>query len=323
MAMLRLTTFWRVIGVVHSNLNYMENKDLASNPPTEKSSLLTRKIDMLYNVLTADSVVRPSTLIHPENRAMPSNIMDLYGVESANGPNGELRLLPPNSADEPDAAEEVGSVSLNEPNDNVASSLSSDVSQSTGDSDNDFIGFRPPTEEALDRLRAAVDRQAISPDEQMDHSNYEFESEHTVEPKATHQFVNMRMKLKLPIKMEPTQRVLMIKLGNDFTHIWFPTWRKFLSRNNILQNLEKSASIQMPIRLSFSSTPPSAYVSHTHDQCIFVGPYGPKDTQKLALCVYHESHMIFSSKYKRDHPDPTRTDTKGTYFQLTADAMQF
>lgn len=304
---------------MHSNLNYMEN-ELIAKPTPKNNPMLSHKINMLYHLLTGKG---PSNAhIQPEIKTTASDIMAIYGIESEDSLNNELKLMPRKPID----PEAIDFVSLVEPKNDVASSSSSSSAKpnlsngiSCNGDDVEFISFIPPTE-VVRRIskrpsrssrssRSSDDRQAIPLEDRMDVNNYEFESDDNVE----NHFENAHIGLRLPIAIEPTQRMLMLALGDDFTHIWFQMYRKFISRRNIIQCLKRSITDKTPIEVS---TSPIVYVTHTHDRCIFIGPYGIEDKQNVLLCVHQNNRMIPAKVYEQKCPNPDRLKTKGKQFPI-------
>lgn len=125
-------------------------------------------------------------------------------------------------------------------------------------------------------------------------------------------FENSAMRLSLPIPVTAEQRLLMITIGDDFTHFWFPSWRKFLSLKRIQNAFAVTKQLNKAIELSQNDNYPKVFVSHLHDNCIFIGPYDETGRQNFALFVKHENHMVLSEVYYKEPGNTYTKKTKGT-----------
>lgn len=137
-------------------------------------------------------------------------------------------------------------------------------------------------------------------------------------------FENVSMRLLLPIPIERSQRLLRMHIGDDFTHMWFPTWRKFLSLKQIQNTLTMAKASGKAIEMSQSVNRPKVFVSHLHDNQIFMGPYEATDAQQnVSLFVRNEEgRMELAEDYHKRH-GKRKKKTKGIrnkkllfYFQL-------
>lgn len=109
-----------------------------------------------------------------------------------------------------------------------------------------------------------------------------------------------QLQLLLPIPLSKDQRWLMMTLGTDFTHIWLPQWRKFLSHKRIRSALVYAAQTRKTIELSPPNCHPSVFVTSVRRNQIFVGPYHMNEPQKLALFYRHEDgSMLLSENYAK------------------------
>lgn len=124
-------------------------------------------------------------------------------------------------------------------------------------------------------------------------------------------FENASMRLTLPIPVDATQRLLMINIGDDFTHIWFPTWHKFLSAKRIQSTILLAKNYGTAIEMSQSDNNPKVFVTNSHRNSIFIGPYAKNDKQNLALFVKHENHMMLSETYHHKFGIKYLQKTKG------------
>lgn len=221
MLLLRLTNFWRVCGVLHSDLKYMDD-ELRAKPSPDTNPSLSRKINGLYQLLTRRDMVR----------------------------NGHL-----------------------------------------------------PTVSKITAVNESFDPQVSTDESNLTHSSNN--GEH---------FVNNFMGLSLPIPCNSSQRILMISLGDDFTHLWIQNWRDFLSLRRIKHCLGEAKRLQKSIELTLNNYKPRVFVVHTHDSRIFIGPYEKDDIQNVALFVKHDNHMLLYENYYKQNVDATYTKkTKGWY----------
>lgn len=109
-----------------------------------------------------------------------------------------------------------------------------------------------------------------------------------------------QLQLLLPIPLSQDQRWLMMTLGTDFTHIWLPQWRKFLSYKRIRSALMYAAQTRKTIELSPPDCHPSVFATSVRSNQIFVGPYHMNEPQKLALFYRHaDGRMLLSENYAK------------------------
>lgn len=129
-------------------------------------------------------------------------------------------------------------------------------------------------------------------------------------------FENTSMSLQLPIPCTMKQRLLMLNVGDDFSHIWFPTWRKFLSNKRIQNSFVLAKKMGKAFEMSQRGLFPKVFVSPDHDSCIFIGPYGSNDRQNIGLFQKHEKHMVLSQKYYKEFDKTFSKQTKGECFTI-------
>lgn len=249
MLLLRLTNFWRICGVLHSDLKYMDD-ELRAKPTPDQNPLLGRKINALYQLLTTREIQRPSNA-------------SVANVETNTTPERKLYTEKPNAS--------IPSLDLDS----------------------------PPT--------IATSQNRINNTDGVNETPQRDANKKPAKPF----FENASMRLSLPIPVDSSQRLLMINVGDDFTHVWFPTWHKFLSTKRIQSTFALSKKMDKAIELSQSDNQPKVFVSNSHDNCIFIGPYGNRDRQNLALFVKHESHMWLSQVYHKKFGITFTKKTKG------------
>lgn len=311
MVLIRLTDYWRILGAVHSNLNYMEN-ELVAKPTPERNPLLSQKINMLYHLLTSQST-EPRPVIATDVSSSKEAIMATYGIVTAD--------------DEPiieDALTESDDVLLIAHDDNDSYVPPNKIRRT----DVDVIQFVHPGEDSSSSDLSAtmnVDQPTADTNAQGRvagdiYGSYAIESDAAISvddasfdrtPVVARTFENEQLRLKLPIKIEPTQRLLMIELGDDFTHIWFPAWRRILRRERILAGLAKAKANGTTIDLSHPQHASKVVVTHTHERCIFIGPYDLQSKQNVGLFMQHNGQMVQTRLYDMEFPDPNRVKSKG------------
>lgn len=251
MLLLRVTNFWRICGVLHSDLKYMDD-ELRAKPTPDQNPLLGRKINALYQLLTTREIQK--------SRATIAN------AETNTTPERRLNIEKPNAS--------IPSLDLDS----------------------------PPNE------RNAPSQNRIDDTDGVTETSQKHENKKPAKP----YFENASMRLSLPIPVDSSQRLLMINVGDDFTHVWFPTWHKFLSTKRIQNTFALSKKLDKAIEMSQSDNHPKVFVSNSHDNCIFIGPYGNRDRQNLALFVKHENHMWLSELYHKKFGIKFTKKTKGT-----------
>lgn len=245
MLLVRVTHFWRICGVLHSDVKYMDD-ELRVKPTPDQNPLLGRKINTLYKLLTSREIQK--------SRLTVRSVVQKAISESETN----------NEKVEPDSPSNGSNVEL----------------QNT--TDNSVEANKTPEK-----------------------------SEQPTKP----YFENASMRLSLPIPVDSSQRLLMINVGDDFTHLWFPTWHKFLSAKRIQQSFLLSKKLDKAIEMSQHDNHPKVFVSNSHDNCIFIGPYGNTDRQNLALFVRHENHMELSELYYKRIGESYTRKTKGNQNQ--------
>lgn len=245
MILLRVTNYWRICGVLHSDLKYMDD-ELRAKPTPDQNPFLGRKINMLYQLLT--------------NQTSPKSNSDNAAAKKTNSET-EIDTFP--TCTLPNLSELNGS----------------DVEQQQCKFAKDSSGTRNTSNMNDDKLF----------------------------------FENISMRLSLPIPVNSSQRLLMINVGDDFTHLWFPTWHKFLSLKRIQSSLHLSKELGKAIEMSQSNNNPKVFVTSSHENVIFIGPYGSNDRQNVFLFVKYDNHIMLSEKYYKEFGCTFTRKTKGTF----------
>lgn len=222
----RLSTFWRIVGVMHSDKRYIQ-EGLHASPSAEENPALTHKIDQLHKLL----------IQRQKQETAQANVL----AQAAKAPvRTPLPVVPP-------VAPKVTTVT-------------------------------PTAVTATDVVTAR--------------SNLTLENLQNMN--------ESQLQMLLPIPLSKDQRWLMMTLGTDFTHIWLPQWRKFLSHKRIRSALVYAAQSKKTIELSPPDCHPSVFVTNVRKNQIFVGPYHMNEPQKLALFYRHaDGRMLLSENYAK------------------------
>lgn len=250
MLLCRITTFWRICGVLHSDVKYMDD-ELRVTPTPDQNPLLGRKINALYQLLTTREI---------------------------------QKTQPP-----------------------VENAETKDSPKQSPKADNETFDLTVPTIQ----YDSPPDASNLKPDCITNDNGETNETLNTIEKQTKPYFENASMRLSLPLLVDPSQRLLIINVGDDFTHIWFPTWHKFLAAKRIQSSFLLAKKLNKAIEMSQTDNLPKVFVSNLHDNCIFIGPYGKTDRQNLALFVKHENHMMLSEVYYKKTNKKFTRKTKG------------
>lgn len=89
-------------------------------------------------------------------------------------------------------------------------------------------------------------------------------------------------KIEVPIPVMGAHRWFMLTVVDDFTHLFIPSWKNYISFIQIRAALVNAAQKRRTVKLS-AQAPPHIYIAHTYTDKIFIGPYGVDDILDLAL----------------------------------------
>lgn len=285
--LLRITHFWRICGVIHSDLKYMDD-ELRAKPTPDKNPLLGRKINMLYRLL----VRRHSTSGFEDGTPVK-------GIQEMENETSISNIQSPSASSSSSSAISNSKTAANSFNTPNCSSLNSkDDDQKLKDTQNE----RTSVGNQNNGANVAADDDDDDDDDVVDVSEIQTDESY---------FENIAMRLRLPIPVTMKQRLLMLNVGDDFTHVWFPTWRKFLSKKRILNSFVLAKKMGKAFEMSQRNYNPKVFVSPKHDNCIFIGPYGNNDRQNLALFTRHNDHMVLSETYHKKFNATYTKKTKG------------
>lgn len=287
MVLLRITHYWKICGVIHSEIKYMDDdKVYGAKPTPDKNPLLSRKINMLYNLLTKQSSLKL---------------------------NQQRLTEPPTKA--PQDVENNTSISNKTQTESQSTTKSSSSLSSSSSSSSETNKITNCDDQSLnDPLKCGEHIDSNDIDNGNDNNDRHTDDINEMQDDETAPFFeNVAMRLRLPIPITMKQRLLMLDVGDDFSHIWFPMWRKFLSMKRIHNSFVVSKRIGKALEMSQEHNNPKVFVSHEHQNCIFIGPYGNNDTQKICLFVKHNDHMMLSAIYYKKYNAKYSKKTKGEH----------
>lgn len=128
-------------------------------------------------------------------------------------------------------------------------------------------------------------------------------------------------KIQLPIPVIEAHRwYFMLTLANDFTHIFVPAWKQFISHKKIVLAIEHAKETQRTVQWGPSDLSPQLYVSHKSDTKVFFGPMMKNEALNLQLLQQHENKMILREEYQRLTQQKTSAHvTVGTWLYMKDD----
>lgn len=324
MAFIRLSNYWRILGCAHSNLNYLEN-ELVAKPTPEKNPLLSQKINTLFHLLMSSS---PGSSAQSSSRIIPTDWsntssdieeLDICGLNDtpANAASDESHIKVEDGDNDEieyvslfDESNESTSSASKQSNPALASNEMGENSKSNPQyvSENDCSDYDMSTGMST----------GMSPTATIDANSFynytsaqQFDGDSNVfDAIVVEHFENTKLGLTLPIEMNRNQRLFMLILGKDFTHVWFPTAHKFLSRKRILHAMLESKVKMVPIEISPGHLP-KVFVTYTHEHRVFIGPYDRQEKQNVALFMYHNNHMVLSQIFAKRNPHLLLAKSKG------------
>ncbi|KAG4075032.1 hypothetical protein HA402_004578 [Bradysia odoriphaga] len=128
-------------------------------------------------------------------------------------------------------------------------------------------------------------------------------------------------KIQLPIPVNQNQRwYFMLSLANDFSHIYVPAWKQFISHKKIMLAIDHAKKTQQTVQFGPDNLSPQLYVSHNSDMKLFFGPMVKNETLNLQLLQQHEGKMIQREEYQRMTEQTTNVNvTVGTWLYMKDD----
>lgn len=104
----------------------------------------------------------------------------------------------------------------------------------------------------------------------------------------------------VPIPVVGAHRWFMLTLGNDFSHIYIPSWKNFLSFIKISNALAFAKRSGKTVKMCGpDGVGPDVYAAHNEGDKIFFGPYKVDDVMNLALYQMFRGKMLLVEQYLR------------------------
>lgn len=127
--------------------------------------------------------------------------------------------------------------------------------------------------------------------------------------------------IHVPIPVVGCHRWLMLSLANDFSHIFVPAWKQFISHKKILAAIEHAKKTRKTVRMGPTSLKPQVYVPHDSDKKIFFGPMQKNETIDLQLLQQTDGKMLLREDYQRITKEQPKVLTVGTWLYMKDDHM--
>lgn len=127
--------------------------------------------------------------------------------------------------------------------------------------------------------------------------------------------------IHVPIPVVGCHRWLMLSLANDFSHIFVPSWKQFISHKKILCAIDHAKKTQKTVRMGPTSLKPQVYVPHDSQMKIFFGPMQKNETFDLQLLQQTDGKMLLREDYQRITQEQPKVLTIGTWLYMKDDHM--
>lgn len=269
MLLFRLSNFWRIIGVVHSQDRYLEN-GVQAKPTPDKNPELSQKIGKLFDLLVQQNSMHTNTY---EN---------ITSIEIKNSVSNEVQNIQPNETQLKETKLDGNIEKLFTP---------STITH------NNNCGKPADSNECYNIITDANCSESVK---SLTKSNI------PIKPA-----IESLQKISLPIPVSEKQRWFMLELGNDFTHIWFPSWRKFLGAKRMQSTLAYAAHTNKTIELSPNDKHPKVFATAVRNNTIFVGPYNCSELQDLCLFIRYNNRMYLTQNYIKQFEQKFTQTTTG------------
>lgn len=128
-------------------------------------------------------------------------------------------------------------------------------------------------------------------------------------------------KIHVPIPVIGCHRWLMLSLYNDFSHIFVPPWKHFLTYDQIQSATAHAKKTQKTVRMGPANLTLHVYVPHNSDMKIFFGPLKKNETLSLQLLQNFDGKMMLREDYQRIVQPKRRGLTIGTWLYMKDDHM--
>lgn len=260
---------WRIVGVIHSGRDYLHSGYTVS-PTPETHPILSNKIQNLFELLTQRTAAR-------------QNAKRLAEIEQA-----DMDLQSFASSDENSLSSDVAS--------GQSPSARMDLSQ------NISIANGKAARATADTV-AKADR-SDSTDDKVQNGRKNSKVKLLIQRKITNIPINVDVSKnmnipQLPIPNLSGQLWLMLQIAEDFTHIWFPGRKKFLSAKLIQLSLNVAAEKGKTVLITQFSFHPQVYATPVEHNKIFIGPYARKTDMNLALFRRVEGKMMLLENFEK------------------------
>lgn len=128
-------------------------------------------------------------------------------------------------------------------------------------------------------------------------------------------------KIHVPIPVVGCHRWLMLSLANDFSHIFVPAWKQFISHKKILSAIEYAKRTQRTVRMGPMDLKPHVYVPHDSEMKIFFGPMQKNESLDLQLLQESDGKMLLREDYQRMAKQQPKNLSFGMWLYMKDDHM--
>ncbi len=125
--------------------------------------------------------------------------------------------------------------------------------------------------------------------------------------------------ISVPIPVVGCHRWLMLSLASDFSHIYIPAWKQFISYNKIMSAMEHAKKAQKTVRWGPIHLKSQVYVPHNSDMKIYFGPMQKNESLDLQLLQQCEGKMLLREEYQRQTKQKPNVLTVGTWLYMKDD----
>lgn len=271
---------WRIVGVIHSGQDYLHSGYTVS-PTPETHPILSNKIQNLFELLTQRNAAR-------------QNAKRLAEIEQA-----DMDLQSFASSDDNSLSSDVssGAVRMNlSQNISIANDKSAKTATGTVDKANCTDSTDEKVSNATSRKNAKI--------------KLLIQRKITNIPIDVDVSKNMNIP-QLPIPNLSGQLWLMLQIADDFTHIWFPGRKKFLSAKLIQLSLNVAAEKGKTVLITQFSFHPQVYATPVEHDKIFIGPYARKNDMNLALFRRVEGKMMLLENFEKQKKSKLKDRSTG------------
>lgn len=122
----------------------------------------------------------------------------------------------------------------------------------------------------------------------------------------------------LPISITALEEWFMLNIEDDFTHIFFPSTKKFLSLDLIAISLKMSASRKKTLLITQPHFYPHVYATPAYENKIILGPYRRRLDMNICLFRRINGKMILLETIEKDQGYKIQNRSTGNLRNLTA-----